>query len=408
MKAKRSIIIAKVGSVFKTRALAAKSSKVGEQGETEGIINHLLERNDIQLIYFGMWYGDVPKNLILIEPFIEGLDENSAGKYQKECWAYDTSRVIDYEPIAFINIAGYAATNATIDNLVGAGLQAAGIRYVGPALNIMQSCKLPRIVINNDPRSYPRESEMVWGWEYVMPAALLSQRTLDWTRMMRLKKIAVREVYAGAENWCEHIRLPSTNEIPCTIVAHAHIKDGCRFKARDNAFSKILTPWEDVENLHNLGLRIYGKGWEHFSRYDERLMPGVIRPNEVMEVLAKSMMCPAVAAGNGFYTGKLRTCLAQRCLPLFYGRGEPHTFDPLEKYLPLNSPLRINKPGDLLRVVNLVCNKDTRREEVIDEIWEASTPNWSLLDDCIDDLLKGRDIKSEGWWQRYGGYRYDS
>ncbi len=399
------VVVSKVGGVFYTRALASKNSKVGEQGETEGIIKHLLERNDIQVVYFGQWRGDIPNKMIYVEAFIDGLDELSTAAYQKECWAKDVKNLEIYEPKFALQVAGYASCNCSIDNPVGAAIQAAGIRYCGPLLNILQALKLPRLMVNNDPRSYPRESEMVWGWDYCRPRALLSQRTRNWTRRMRRLTFECREVYAGAENWCEHIQLSQHKTVPCTIVAHAHIKDGCRFAKRNQSWEVVLSPQEDVKALKHEGMRVYGKGWQHFSGYDPELMPGAIRPNEVMVELAKAKVCPAVAAGDNFYTGKLRTCLAQGCLPLFYGKGEPFTFDPLQKYIPFDSEARITRPGDLRRLVEFFDRDEMARQDLVNMLWDASAPDWTLFDKCINDALDGRDMKSEEWYQEYGGYR---
>jgi len=399
---KRTVLISKVGGVFYTREQAAKNSAVGEQGETEGIINHLLQRDDIQLVYFGQWYGDVPDNLIHIEACLEDLNEMSTSKYQQECWKRDIEKVEGLNPEVYVNIAGYASTMSWIGNPKLAGVQAAAIRYTSPVLNLLQHFKLPRIVINNDPRSYPREGEMGFGWKYVLPTALLSQRTLDWDRILQGVEFHCREVYAGCENWCEHIRLSPTNIKPAVILAHAHIGDGCESLVRDDAFATILAPKEDIDTLKNQGMRIYGRGWEYFSNYDEEIMLGTISPVEVMRVLSEAKVCPAVSAGDNFYTGKLRTCLAQRCLPLFYGDGRPFTFDPLEKYLSFESDLRIKQSGDFLRLSKM---SDLSREQLIDDLWEQSKPDWSMLDNCLNDILNGRDTKSDSWWETYGGYR---
>jgi len=403
---KKVVLISKVGGVFYTREQAAKNSSVGEQGETEGIINHLLQRDDIQLVYFGQWQGEVPPNLIHIEADIQGLNENSIARDQEEHWMRDIENVKSYNPEVYINIAGYASTMSWIRNPKYTGVQAAAVRYTAPVLNILQHFKLPRIVINNDPRSYPREGEMGYGWKYLLPTALLSQRTADWDRILQGVPFHCREVYAGCENWCEHIQLPQEKTNPVSIVSHAHILDGCKFKARDYAWAKILSPSEDIEVLKEVGMKIYGKGWEYFSGYDPELMIGVVKPNEVMQILAKAKVCPAVAAGDNFYTGKLRTCLAQGCLPLFYGRGEPFTFDPLEKYLPLDCDFRINQDGDLLKLVKYFDTHEALRVALITDLWEKSKPDWSILDKCLSDILDGRDTSTDTWWSEYGGYRY--
>jgi len=402
---KPTVLITKIGSVYRTRALAEKSSKVGEQGETEGIINHLRKRDDINLVYFGQYRGEAPAGLTVINSYIEDLDDLSTHAQQQRCWDYDIKNVAPYKPKFFIHIAGYASTMSVIKNPNAAAVQAAGIRYVAPSLNILQAFKLPRIVINNDPRSYPREGEMTCMWDWVRPRALLSQRAADWSRIIYGRKYEVREVYAGAENWCEYIREEPINDIPCGCIAHAHIKDGCKQRGRDIAFANIFNPKSDMEDLIKSGFKVYGKGWEHFSEYDPSYMFPPIRPNEVGKFLARIKTCPAVAAGDNFYTGKLRTCLAQDCLPLFYGQGEPFTFDSLGKYIQIPHALRIAGPGDLLRVVRYFDGHEEARSASIKSLWEQSKPDFTLLDDCIADVLNGRDMTTESWWQQYGGYR---
>lgn len=404
---KPAVVIAKVGSVFYTRKLAAKNSSVGEQGETEGIINHLLDRGDIQVIYFGLWRGDVPDGLIVIEPHIDGFDEYTSASQQQQGWAKDADVVRPYEPKAFINVTGYASTCCSVDNPAAAGVQACGIRYSGPAIGLMQSLHLPRICVNNDPRNYPREGEIVWNWDWCRPRAMLSQRTRDFQLELRERTLNCREVYCGAENWCEHIHHDDlTKRSACTMIAHAHIGDGCKRIERDVAFAHILAPQDEIEVLKLMGLHVYGDGWSGFCNYDDSYMHPPIKPSEVGRVLAQAKTCPAVAAGDDFYTGKLRTCLAQGCLPLFYGRGEPFTFDPFEKYVSLSDQrMRISMPGDLLRVVRWWDQHETERRAMVQELWTKSMPDWSLFDNCVNDVLAGRDMDTETWWVDYGGYR---
>jgi len=402
---KQVVVVSKVGGVFYTRALATKNSKVGEQGETEGIVKHLLKRDDIQVVYFGQWRGDIPDGMIYIESSIDGLDEYSLAAEQQRHWDLDIQNIQPYSPLAYINIAGYASTLSMIKNPNAASIQVVGIRYCAPALNVMQQLKIPRIVINNDPRNYPQDGEMSFNWDWTRPRALLSQRAAEWSKVIQNKKYAIREVYAAAENWCEYIREEPINDIPCACIAHAHIGDGCKELGRDIAFAHILAPRSDIKELVDEGFVIHGEGWKCFCNYDPSYMLGSIRPNEVSRLLAHARTCPAVAAGNEFYTSKLRTCLAQGALPLFYGRGEPYTFDCLGKYLPLDHELRIAMPGDLLKAVRYLDKHEQERRNLIDELWRISSPDFSLLDKCIDDIIDGRDMETESWWKDYGGYR---
>jgi hypothetical protein len=391
--------------VFYTREEAAKNSARGEQGETEGMLKFLLGLPDTRIVYFGPYRGEPLPGLTVIEPNISGLSHESSGAEQRQCWAEDAKRVAEFEPVMYIQMSGYAATRFSLDNDAGASVQACGVRYVAPPLALCQYLKLPRIVVNTDPRTYPREIEMTEGWDYIVPAALLSQRDMVWDKTIGGIPFKVHEVYSGAENWCEHVSVKREKTVPCTVVAHAHIQTGCKFKGRNTAWWNVLNPWDDVVELWQRGMRVYGEGWEFFDNYSADVMPGPINPARVMEVLAEAYTCPAVAAGNKFYTAKLRTCLTQNCLPLFYGRGQDFTFDPLERYLPLDSPLRINEPGDLLKVVNYFERHPDVRQEEVDRLWRASMPNFSKLQSCIDDFMNGMDIQGTEWLKKYGGYR---
>jgi len=178
--------------------------------------------------------------------------------------------------------------------------------------------------------------------------------------------------------------------------------DGKKLKDYDAVWKAILTP---VDELKRLGLKIYGKGWEHFSGWDPEYMGDLVTPAEIEEILAKSKTCPVTITGGELYTNKGRFCLAQRCLPLFYGNGGPYTYDPLGKYIPLDSDLRITKPGDLLRLLKYFNDDENFHNSMIDDLWIKTEPDFSLLDDCIDDVLSGRDTSTVKWWEKYGGYR---
>ena len=307
------------------------------------------------------------------------------------------------DPKMFITIAGYAAGFSHVDNPNWISVQSAAVRYTGPTLNIIQTCELPRIVVVNDIRNYPKEGEMSCGWNWIRPCALLSQREKNWTRIVNGMKWNIREVYSAAEHWRDFIRLPYQEKtLPVSVIGHAHMLDGKKLKGYDTVWRLIL---HDLSELKRKGMKIYGKGWEHFSEYDSECMGNLVTPAEVSEILAKSKMCPCAITGGELYTNKGRFCLAQNCLPLFYGNGGPYTYDPLGKQLSLDSVYRIVLVGDLLRLVDYFDNNEISRQQLIDKLWSVTTPNYSRLDECIDDILKGCDTESDEWWEKYGGYR---
>lgn len=407
---KPTILISKMGAVAYTteynKTREARRSSAGEQGTTDAVVEHLLARGDLRVAYFGQWRGDAPRDMVYVQSDIKGLTDLTTSKEQKKRWANDLERVVPLEPKAYVTIAGYASNFSTVDNPRFVTVQAAAVRYTAPLINVMQTCELPRIVIVNDTRNFPKEGEMSHGWDWVRPRALLSQRAKEWTRVVSNKKWNIREVYSAAEHWRKFSRLSKREKTsPVTVVGHAHMGDGKRLKGYDAVWRTILAPESDVKTLKRMGLRVYGKGWEHFSGWDSEYMGNLVTPAAVDEILAKSKTCPVTITGGGLYTNKGRFCLAQRCLPLFYGNGGPYTYDPLGKYVPLDSDLRITRPGDLLRLVTYFNGHEKERQQLMNKLWRITMPDYSLLDECIDGMLSGQNTETEEWYQKFGGYR---
>ncbi len=399
----KALLVAKSGGAFFTRAESAKNSSSGEQGETEGIIRHLAQRDDIRLIYFGRAYGEIPCEIF--EPDINGFTEYTTVREQETHWAEDVARMKQLlhgdELIGFVMTAGYSPTFSWVNNPNGAQVQAASVRYQGPVLNILEQFEIPRIVVNNDPRTYPKDQEMSCGWKYARPAALLDQCALDTFQVVGGKKYRRRSVWARPESWAYHLRgLPNTEALSCVVIAHAHITDGCKQRHRNSSWANVLggdLPY---------GLQVWGNGWKAYESYDPNIMLGTLRPNEVMALLNQTMCCPCVAAAPGFYTGKVYVCEAQGCIPILYGDGNDlYTWDPNGILEPLNSPYRVVKPGDLKRIVDLYrLNENLRIERR--KFWsEATKAHWYYLDNVVSDLVQGRDWNSPDWFEEYGGYR---
>jgi len=395
----KTLLIAKGGGVYRTRAEARKSSAVGEQGETEGTILHLLERRDVRLVYFGKYLGEVPRGLTVVQPHLQDLNEMSTGAYQDECLAADVAELDEYAPfVGFVNVAGYSPTMSFINNPKQTTTQAACIRYTAPMLNAIQHFKLPRLVVNNDPRTYPKDQEMSMGWPWCVPAALLDQWAGTYSTVVGGVRYQRRSVYARAESWAvPDVFLGLEKTVPCTCVAHAHIYDGCKQRKREQSWHAVL----DDPNMGWLvehGFRLYGRGWARTPW--SYLSPGVIKPDEVRAVLGQARYCPCVSAGSHFYTGKPWVLMAQECVPLLYGDGtDPYTWDPYGKMVPLDDPWRVTKPGDLSRLSKMGPDSQLER-------WrELLKPDFSLLDQMIDDLLDGETVGDDRWHELYGGYR---
>lgn len=398
---KPAILVTKSGSAFYTRRAASRASNVGEQGETEGTLRHLLERDDVRVVYFGAYRGEALDGLTVVEPDIEGHDEWTTFARQKEGFENDVAALEPHGPfVGYLCVAGYSPTMSMIDNPKASTVQAQSVRYQAPMLNVLERFGLPRLVVNNDPRTYPKDQEMSLGWDRARPEALLDQCDDVKQVVVGGRSYTRRSVWARPESWAYHIRRENTDELPCVVIAHAHIGDGCKMRDRGYSWSNVLGfPRPD-------GLRVYGRGWEHYPGYDPEVMPGPVKPNEVMDILRTATCCPCVSAGPKFYTGKVYVCEAQGCVPLLYGDGaDPFTWDPEGVIEPLDSPWRVVKPGDLLARVNLLRRSRADREERR-EFWrEACRPRWDVLDRLVDDLLAGRDRTSPSWFRDYGGYR---
>ena len=374
-----TILINKSGCVFRTRDSNKGASKTGEVGETEGVIRHLVERGH-KVVYFGAIRGDLP--CTVVESHIPpDLNELSPGAYQRELWAKDVAALEPHGPFThMLQMAGFSPTWSTIDNPNFASIYSAGIRYSGPALHVLHHFGLQRIMINCDPRTYPKDQEMSLTWPEVRPRLVLDQCDSEVVTKVGGKKYRRITRYAGCESWAYLNKFANTGEVDCAVVAHAHIKDGCRQQGRDQSWRNVLLGTNHM---------VYGKGWEHYSNYNPDLMPGPIRPNEVQRLLSRVKCSPCVAQEN-FYTGKPYVLWSCGCVPLLYGDGQdPYTWDPKEIFLPLNHPWRINKPGDLDRLIKDVDKMKGHWDRVL-------KPRWAVLDEIADKIEEGYEF-NEGY-----------
>lgn len=398
----KTILIAKGGSAYRTRAEAERSSAVGEQGETEGVIHHLLECTDINLVYFGKYHGEVPDGLTVIEPDLSAFRGSMLplDSEQQHGFANDIKALKHLEPQAFIHTAGYAPTFSMINNPNFATVQQAAINYTAPMHNVLNHFKIPRFVINNDPRTYPRDQEMSKGWPYSRPRALLDQKEDSWSKVVGGVKYACRSVHARAESWCHHPQRENTGQVSTVVISHCHIGDGIRTRGREASWHNVLDGYEPMPS-------VYGKGWEW---YDGPInYKGILKPSEVYDEFRDACTTPVIAAVPGFYTGKPYVAISQGCIPLLYGDGvDPCTWDPKEMFSDLTSEYRIVKPGDYQRIVKQL-RADTDLRAQMQRHWKnMCNPDWSLLDCLVEDFLNGMGIDTETWWDWYGGYQQTS
>jgi hypothetical protein len=369
-----TLLVNKQGQVFRTRSFG-KANKVGEQGETEGLIRHLIEKWPGKVVYFGQCRGELPCDVIdSCTP--NDLNEWSTAAYQEECFAADVDVLKKYEPIAgMIQVAGYAPTFSHIDNPNGATVQAAAVRYSAPALNVMQKFALPRIIVNNDPRTYPRDQEMSMGWPHCRPVALLDQRDMKRPQVVGGKSYARCSRYASCESWGFLQRTASAKTVRSVCVAHAHFSDGIR-NGDPNIWREIFTSGVPED------FKIYGKGWGSWDNW-----AGVLNADDVQEVLSSAVCCPVVSHTPGFYTGKPYVIEASSCIPL------PHRDYPFKCKVPEDLVLR-----DFVKQANDLWDNFELRVQSMEWWRKACVPEWSVLDELLEKLWEGKPIDN------FGGY----
>lgn len=398
------ILVSKIGGIMYTREALRHVNSSGEMGETEGMIRWLVESGHT-VAYFGVVKGTLPTGVLHIEPNLKGLNEFSDKSEIIHQLSPAISAVRRTRPEAYVCMAGYAGTMCAPWNPKRTTVQACGVRYALPQCLIMRHLGIQPIFINCDPRTYPVNQEMTLMWPECKPLALLSQRTRSWDRIVGGMPVRCREVYAAPEHWCYRpaVEVESPNSNDVAIIAHAHMADGIRnAKQRQAVWPNVL----DMNTCRERGWTVFGKGWEHYEHYDAEVMPGAINPTQVDAWLASSKCGPITSILHGFYTGKMRTYLMQRCLPLLYGRDALCMYDSDCLYVPRTSNLRFESPAELAHLVDYWCAHDDERECVIDELLVKTAPEWCTLRDCLFDVDQGLPVREpETFFASYGGYR---
>lgn len=408
---RKVLFVCKGGCVFRAKDAQSGASPVGEGGETEGLMRHLVAAfPDVRVVYHGQYRGTLPDGIEGFAPEIGDLTENSSGSEQRECSRIDYLRMLDLlgddEPVGLLNVAGYAPTFSHIDNPNHAAVQAAAVRYTAPMIELLSRFSLPRLVINNDPRTYPRDQEMSFGsyrpgWEHVRPCAMLDQwtRTRDVKGVVGGREYVKRSVYGHCESWSHLDAYHSEQREPCVVLAHAHVVDGMR--------SGDVAAWEaclgDVE-----GIDVYGRGWEEIADQlpnTDVTIRGPCKASEVGQLLAGYMCCPVMTHTPGFMTGKPYVLMASGCVPLLFGPYEGHldrTYDQEGMLVPTDSRWRITHHGALRRLVHEIQSESYENQVAI---WQDRVrPRFGLLDQMVGELLDGRDPRSARWHEDYGGY----
>lgn len=265
----------------------SNASPVAGNQDVLGILRYLRGRD---VCIFGMTSGefDVP----VFNVNMKGLDYLSPGTAFHERIDAAIAELAAWKPDICLNIAGGAPTISDPCNEWGVLSQAWAMRTVLPCLKACHVLDIPRHVVINDPRNYPKDHEMHY-WPRAMPASMLSQRERTWTRTVRGREQVCHEVYAGAENWWSYGLEPVEAEREGIIVmAHSHLGDS-RIKHRQGLLDSLDNCLDDYD--------IYGRGWEGNPRWK-----GVIKQGEVLEVLSRYKCGPMIPIEPDFCTAKLR------------------------------------------------------------------------------------------------------
>ena len=378
----KTLLVCKSGSVFHTRDLCIER---GEQGETEGIIRHLLDRGDCNVVYYGQYNGyDIP-GLTVIQPNIQGLNEHSLNSEQREAFAVDLEQLKAVDPIAMINISGQAPTSSLGWNPMGAQCMAFSVRYNAPVLQALHELKLPRVFLNHDPRSYPRDQEMTWYSDYCRPVALLDQCEATVNRVVGGQKYLVHSSFGHCQSWAYQ---PETSENlglkPAVIVAHAHFKTGIK-KGDPGRWAGITGDYE-----------VYGEGWEgHDVNWK-----GKLKPNEVLEQFRSAVCGPVVPHTTGFLTGKPYVMMTQGCIPIFHP-----SYDEGCRILPADHFCRL-VGNEFAEKAQMLWFDEGLREEIREDMKRRLVPRWGVFDSLIDQLLVDPvSFMADKHWDRFGGYK---
>lgn len=387
----KTIVVSKTGMSFCTRAEAAKNSATGEQGETEGVLRHLMSRGDCRVVFFGAARGDMSELCHRhVTPNVSRIREDAEQSDLDTGWAEDATEMSDEHCVGMINMAGPPATFSYPGNPKGSQVQLQGMKYTAPILRMCEEKQMPRCVINCDPRTYPRDQEMSYGWKWARPRALLDQCRNEQSMIVGGVEYDRISVYAGCESWAWLPRRDGGERSRCHVVAHAHIRDGIRQKSRSDSWFNVLGPPSEWPE----GFTVTGAGWFHYAGYEsiDTRFRAACTPQEALDIFHRTQFTPCVAAAPGFYTGKPYVAFSQGCVPILYGDGnDPYTWDPYGRLLPLDSPLRIVKPGDLWK---------PRDYEAEKEFWAGKlVPRWHMLDQLVDRLLAELPLG-----QDFGGY----
>lgn len=399
------VLIVRTGSVWWLDT--TRANPTGEQNDATGVARMLRDQGyDVAItgrIEGELDPGEGPPVTKLDWNWKEdGLPGNAANSTAEIVYAaYDKAlaRIEAWKPDVILEIAGAAPTMSTLDNHKGNRVFEFSVRYYGMALYMYRKLKLPRLLILNDPRSYPKDQEMT-RWPECIPQAVLSQYDEVKTQVVDGVKYNVEARYAGCENWWSWgweyapLNLSSRSET-MTIIAHSHLDDSRLKKYREDVWSYIL---DDPR----LQYKVFGKNWDYHPMYDSRIHRGPVKPDLVHELLQKTVGGPMIPISDGWLTAKMRQYLVNGAVPMLYGRGDEVVlkYDKRCIHVADSSSIRFSNAEELHDLWRKCISNRTWRKQVIECYREETLPDAGPLIDLVDHFARG----GQQDMTRFGGY----
>lgn len=395
------VLLVRTGSVWWVDTERANAT--GEQNDATGVARML---NDLgyDVAITGRVEGSIPGITTLNWDWKGyGLPSNASSQPAEVVYqAYDKAlaAIEAWRPDVIVEISGAAPTMSTIDNHKGVKVFEFSVRYYGMALYMYHKLKLPRLVILNDPRSYPKDQEMT-RWPECIPQAVLSQYDEVKTQVVDGRKFNVEARYAGCENWWSWgwkyapMRFDERSK-SMTIIAHSHLDDSRLKKNREAVWDYIL----DDERLE---YKIFGKNWEYHPSYDPKIHRGPVKPDLVHTLLQTACGGPMIPITEGWITAKLRQYLVNGAVPFVYGKGDDVALK-YDKYchaIPEDSVLRFSTAEELYDLWMKARSNKVWSRQIVECYREETLPNASMLVDLITHFTNGgtQDL------HRFGGYK---
>jgi hypothetical protein len=412
----KTIIFQKSGTVLRDYDATRKAKIAGSAAEELGILYHLCEYapNELQIIYFGHAQGSFPCEVVT--PNVKGLDGWSLASEQQRGFEQDVRDLLEAaqgEIIAAIEFKCGAPGMSWIGNPKGTVPLQSAVRYQAPLLGVIQILGLPRIIINNDPRSSPKEQEMSLGWDHIVPAAIFDETDQECEVNVGGQRYLKKRIRSKLESWNKYEDPPvleNSEKYDCVIMSHNHLHTGSIGKYMNTSHKMAYAhAWSVV--LDENDYYCCGLGWEDwFSNDVERSRACGITEENKISVLAPQVMCsPIVNHTSNFYTCKPYRFVRYGCIPILYGNSshDPCCVDVKQEYLPFASPWRVHEHNKLSDIVRTLKSYPKSEREKLREYWRnILQPDWRLFDACLRELLDGTFKKpGEEGDLKYGGYR---